>query len=103
MNDTYGLLAGLAQAGSITALRGLLPEVVPWVVSLPSEDIETLLTELTDTAHNEADPDNLAPIAVLLAQWKRSAEIHADPALHARLACEPEGDLGPVPVPELAD
>lgn len=42
-------------------------------------------------------------IALLLTQWRHSAEIHADPALLAALTREPEGDLGPVPVPGAAE
>ncbi|MGW2378226.1 hypothetical protein [Kitasatospora sp. NPDC001683] len=47
--------------------------------------------------------DNLAPIALLLTQWKHSAEVYADPALYAILTREPEGDFGQVPVPEAAE
>ncbi|GGL35058.1 hypothetical protein [Planomonospora parontospora] len=41
--------------------------------------------------------DNLAPIAVLLTQWRHTAEVHADPALLALVTREAEGDFGPVP------
>jgi hypothetical protein len=53
-----------------------------------------------DTARGAAALENLAPIALLLAQWRHSAEIYADPALHDSLTREPDGDLGPVPAPE---
>ena len=66
---------------------------------LPAEDVDTLLTELVDTVRGAVALDNLAPIALLLAQWRHSAEIYADPALLAILTREPEGDLGPVPTP----
>ncbi|MFF7456760.1 hypothetical protein [Kitasatospora sp. NPDC008115] len=43
--------------------------------------------------------NNLTPIALLLTQWRHTAEVHADPALYAILTREPEGDPGPVPRP----
>ncbi|MGR6922461.1 hypothetical protein ACU635_50115 [[Actinomadura] parvosata] len=57
---------------------------------------QRLLGERVDTARGESS----APIALLLAQWRHSAEIHADPALRAILTREPEGDLGAVPAPQ---
>ncbi|MFJ4669077.1 hypothetical protein [Kitasatospora purpeofusca] len=32
--------------------------------------------------------DDLAPIAVLLTQWRHTAEVHADPALYTALTQE---------------
>jgi hypothetical protein len=96
---TARLLAGLVRTGNGDALRDVLPEALPWSVFLPAEDIKALLAELVDTARGAAALENLAPVAVLLAQWRHSAEIYADPALHAILTRQPEGDLGPVPVP----
>ncbi|SNQ51003.1 conserved hypothetical protein [Frankia canadensis] len=43
--------------------------------------------------------DTLARIALLLTQWRHTAEIHADPALHSGLTREPDRDLGPAPRP----
>ncbi|MEU6664079.1 hypothetical protein [Streptomyces sp. NPDC046821] len=80
-----------------------MSEALPWSVFLPEEDIETMLTELADTARGAAALKNLAPVALLLTQWRHSAEVYADPALHAQLTREPEGDLGPVPSPEAAE
>ncbi|MFD7221637.1 hypothetical protein ACFV9P_11510 [Streptomyces sp. NPDC059892] len=97
---TSRLLVGLVRTDNIEALRQALPEALPWSTFLPAEDMDTLLAELVATARGAVALDNLAPIALLLTQWRHSAEIYADPALLAVVTREPEGDLGPVPVPQ---
>lgn len=96
---TARLLAGLVHTGNIEALRQALPEALPWSTFLPDDDVDSLLAGLVDTARGAVTLDNLAPIALLLTQWRHSAEIYADPALLAILTREPDGDLGPVPIP----
>ena len=93
------LLAGLLRSGNEAALRQALPEALPWVAFLPEDDLGAFTAELASVARGAADLDNLAPVAVLLAQWRHTAEIHADPALRDLITREPGGDLGPVPVP----
>ncbi|MGA5823139.1 hypothetical protein ACPC54_35410 [Kitasatospora sp. NPDC094028] len=100
---TSRLLAGLVRTGNTAVLRQALPEALPWITFLPDEDVDTLLAELVDTARGAVALDNLAPIALLLTQWKHSAEVYADPALHVILTREPEGDLGAVPPPKAAE
>ena len=100
---TSRLLAGLVRTENIAALRQALPDALPWITFLPTEDIDTLLAELVDTARGAVALDNLAPIALLLTQWRHTAEIYADPALLAILTREPDGDFGPVPLPEAAE
>lgn len=97
---TARLLAGLVRTENTAALRQVLPDALPWSVFLPEADVEAMLGELVDTARGAAALENLAPVALLLVQWRHTAEIHADPALLALLTREPEADLGPVPVPE---
>lgn len=93
------MLAGLVRTGNTAALREALPDALPWTTFLPPEDIDTFFAELIETARGAMALNTLAPIAVLLAQWRHTAEIHADPELRARLTREPDGDLGPVPRP----
>jgi hypothetical protein len=97
---TARLLAGLIRTGSPAAVRRVLPEALPWVTFLPEADIDQFLTELVTVAQGAAAIGNLSPMAVLLTQWRHTAEVYADPALLATLTREPEGDLGPVPVPD---
>ncbi|MEU6851028.1 hypothetical protein ABZ901_13995 [Actinacidiphila alni] len=100
---TARLLAGMVRTENADILRRVLPEALPWVTFLPAEDRTVFLDELVATARGAVALDNLAPIAILLTQWRHSAEIHADPALHALLTREPEADLGPVPVPGVVE
>jgi hypothetical protein len=97
------LLAGLVRTDNIAALRQALPEALPWSTFLPAEDVDALLAELVDTARGAVALDNLTPIALLLTQWRHSAEVYADPELLAAVSREPEGDLGPAPMPEAAE
>jgi hypothetical protein len=96
---TTRLLAGLVKSENVAVIRQLLPDAVPWVTFLPEADFDAFVTELVTVAAGAAELGNLAPIAVLLTQWRHSAEVFADPVLLEILTREPEGDLGPVPAP----
>jgi hypothetical protein len=96
---TARLLAAIARVESKSVLRDLLPHALPWVTFLPEADIDQFLTELISVTQGAAALGNLSPVAVLLEQWRHSAEVYADPALLDVLTREPEGDLGPVPEP----
>lgn len=96
---TARLLAGLVRAENVEMIRTLLPDAAPWVAFLPSNDFDAFVAELVNVARGAAELGNLAPVAVLLTQWQHTAEVYADPVLLEILTREPEGDLGPVPVP----
>ena len=96
---TARLLAGLVRAENVEMIRTLLPEAAPWVAFLSENDFEAFVAELVVVARGAAELGNLAPVAVLLTQWQHTAEVYADPVLLEILTREPEGDLGPVPVP----
>jgi hypothetical protein len=96
---TARLLAGLVRAENVEMIRTLLPEAAPWVAFLSENDFDAFVAELVVVARGAAELGNLAPVAVLLTQWQHTAEVYADPVLLEILTREPEGDLGPVPVP----
>jgi hypothetical protein len=97
---TARLLAGLVRSQPRQAVRGALAEALPWVTFLPEADVDQLLTELVAVAQGAASLSNLSPVAVLLAQWRHTAEVYADPVLLEILGREPEGDRGPAVVPD---
>nr|MDT0660560.1 hypothetical protein [Micromonospora sp. DSM 115978] len=95
---TARLLAGLIRSGSLEAVRRVLVEALPWVTFLPEPDVDQLLSELVTVTQGAASLDNLTPVAVLLTQWRHTAEVHSDPHLLEILTREPDGDFGPAQV-----
>jgi hypothetical protein len=91
---TARLLAGLVRSQPLEAVRAALVEALPWATFLPEDDLDQLLTELVSVAKGAASLSNLTPVAVLLTQWRHTAEVYADPVLLDILTREPEGDLG---------
>lgn len=96
---TARLLAGLIRAGSLDAVRRVLVDALPRVTFLPESDVDQLLSELMTVAQGAASLDTLTPVAVLLAQWRHTAEIYSDPTLLEMISREPEGDFGPAQPP----
>lgn len=80
-------------------VRDVLPTVLPWVRFLPTEDVDQLAGEFVATAEAAAAVGNTAAVSQLLAEWRHTAEIHADPELHEALTSRPVGDFGAVPRP----
>lgn len=77
-----------------------LPDVFPWVRFLPTDEVRQFLLELVETAQAGAELGNLAALAPLVAAWKATAEIHADPALYRALTTALDGtDHGTAPAP----
>lgn len=83
------------------SVRGMLKEALPWVASLPDEDVDRLLLELVTVAKGAVCVESESSAGALLTQWCHTAEVHADPALLEIITREPGGDLGPVPVPRV--
>ena len=80
-------------------IKRLLPDALPWVIFLPQTDFDGFVTELVAVARGASEIGNLAPVAVLLTQWRHSAEVYADLDLLASVASVPEADMARVPAP----
>ncbi|GAB3812645.1 hypothetical protein GCM10027605_54840 [Micromonospora zhanjiangensis] len=90
------LLVERALSEPPNAVRRVLTDVLPWTAVLPGQDFDELLEELAQAATGLRDH---SPVAVVLAQWRHTAEVYADPGLLGVLTREPEGDFGPAPTP----
>jgi hypothetical protein len=86
------LLTGLVSSSSAATVRNALPKAVPWVTFLPDEDADLFMAELFTIARSAGDLDDVARVTVLLAQWRHTAEVHADPILREILTAEPDID-----------
>jgi hypothetical protein len=96
---TSRLLAGLVRSEPLDVVRRVLGEALPWATFLPEADLDQLLSELVTVTQGAASLANLSPVAVLLTQWRHTAEVYADPVLLEILLREPEGDFGPAVIP----
>ena len=80
-------------------LLDILPQVFPWVTFLPQEDRIGFAQELVDVMDASTELDLSEPVLTLIAQWRNTAEVWADPELLAILRSPREGGFGPVPRP----
>ncbi|MFG1627932.1 hypothetical protein [Kribbella sp. NPDC049227] len=80
-------------------LLDVLPQVFPWVAFLPPEDRIGFAQELVDVMDASLELGVPAPVLILIAQWRNTAEVWADPELLAILRSSDKGDFGPVPEP----
>jgi hypothetical protein len=82
----------------------VLPAIFPWVRYLPDEAKREFAAEWLDTLTAAADLDNNAAVETVVASWRSTAEVYADPELYAILTREHDkGDYGPVPPPEVPE
>jgi hypothetical protein len=83
-----------------TILVQVFPGVFPWMQFLPGEDVRAFIAEFTATARASAELGNMAPVATVIAAWKATAEVYADPELLLALTTPlDDADYGPVPEP----
>jgi hypothetical protein len=97
---TSRLMASLVRTTDGAAFRQAVTDALPWTTFLPEQDVDNFLHELVAVAQGSAALENLSPLAILLTQWRNSAEVHANPGLLTILTKEFESDFGPVPRPE---
>jgi hypothetical protein len=80
-------------------LLDLLPRIFPWSMFLPPEDRVAFAQELVDIMAASSELGVSAPVLTLIAQWRNTADVWADPELLAILRSPRGGDFGPVPRP----
>jgi hypothetical protein len=80
-------------------LLDLVPQVFPWLRFLPSGDRIEFVGELIAVMDASSDIDSPAPVLQLIAEWRNTAQIYADPELLAVLRSEVIHDAGAVPAP----
>jgi hypothetical protein len=84
---------------AVELLTRVFPEAFPWVRFLSDDAVREFLVELVETARASTDLGVIAPIGTVIAAWKHTAEIYADPELLVALTHESDGDYGAVPPP----
>ena len=82
----------------------VVPAIFPWVRHLPDDEKQEFVAEWLDTLRAAADMDNNAAVEGVVAAWRSTAEVYADPELYAILTGEHDGtDYGPVPPPQVRE
>lgn len=82
-------------------LDRVFPTAFPWMRFLPPEEAPAFITEFTETAGACAGLGTLMPLSAVVAAWRATAAVHADPGLHTALTTPlDEADYGPVPAPD---
>ena len=85
---------------AVELLTRVFPEAFPWVRFLPQKAVQEFLLEFVETARASTSLGSLAPITQVIEAWKHTAEIYADPELHASLTKDfGSEDHGAVPMP----
>lgn len=92
-------------AGDRTAravLATYMTDVYPWLRFLPEREVEDATKELLDMAQSCASIGSFAAFEAVVAAWRHTAEVHADPELYRDLSGPVEIDetLGPALPPE---
>jgi Family of unknown function (DUF6247) len=82
----------------------VLPTVFPWVRHLPEDARQEFAAEWLEALNTAGELDNGAAVEGLVASWRSTAEVYADPELFAILTREHDGtDYGPVLPPDVPE
>jgi hypothetical protein len=82
-----------------THLLDVLPQVFPWVRFLPADDKTEFVRELIEVMSAGGELGSPAPTLQVIAEWRNTAQIYADPELLDALRSRPIEDGGEVPAP----
>ncbi|GAA2315348.1 hypothetical protein GCM10010149_78930 [Nonomuraea roseoviolacea subsp. roseoviolacea] len=80
------------------ALVLAMPEVFPWVRHLSPEELRAFTLELVEALSDAAELDVDVTTQEVIAGWRATARIKADPERHAGARKPTEGDFGPAEV-----
>jgi hypothetical protein len=85
------VLAAMARRGpeGVAVLAAATLEAFPWARHLPDDARQAFTTELIDVAGASASLGTTSPLAPVIAAWKSTAEVYADPELSAALRTPP--------------
>lgn len=91
-------LALIKHDPTASALVIAMPEVFPWVRHLSSTELRAFTLELAEALSDAAELDVDATSQEVIAGWRATARIKADPAHYAEARKATSGDFGPVQV-----
>lgn len=107
VRDTTRLFAEMMRTEPIVMALAVqvLPAIFPWVRHLPDDAKEEFAAEWLATLTSAAELRNNAPVEGVVASWRSTAEIYADPELYAILTRkhDKDDDFGPVPPPQVPE
>lgn len=102
-DEAFALAARIISELLITdqaVLGRVFPAVFPWMRFLPPDEAPAFIAEFTQTARACAGLGTLMPLNAVVAAWRATAQVHADPDLFRALSAPlDEVDHGPVPEP----
>lgn len=87
VRDTTRLFAELMRAEPMVMSMTVqvLPAIFPWVRHLPEDEAKEFAAEWLATLTSSAAMENNAAVEGVVASWRSTAEIYADPELYAIL------------------
>lgn len=77
-----------------------MTEVFPWVRHLDAEELRSFTLELVEALSDAAELDINGNAEAIIAGWRGTARIKADPEEYAAALRPAWGDYGPVEIPE---
>jgi hypothetical protein len=75
-----------------------MPDVFPWVRHLTTDEVRAFTLELVEALSDAAELNLDAPITEVIAGWRATARIKADPQQSEEAVRPTSGDFGPVEV-----
>ncbi|MBA2944278.1 DUF6247 family protein [Streptomyces himalayensis] len=100
---SHVLLALMRNDASTRALLAAIPEVFPWARHLRPDEVHAFTVELVEALSDAAELDLDRNATEVIAGWRATARIKADPAQYREAREATEGDYGPVEVVEVIE